>query len=76
MDRVPILGSIPLLGHLFRSSGKAREKTNLMTFLRTTIVRTSEDANRVTAQQYKSLQGLDGEGIGDIDVNDILKFDK
>ena len=74
VDRVPILGSIPVLGHLFRSSGKAREKTNLMTFLRTTIVRTSDDANRVTAQQYKSLQGLDGEGIGDIDVNDILNL--
>lgn len=75
VDRIPILGSIPVLGHLFRSSGKAREKTNLMTFLRTTIVRTSEEAERVTNRQFNALQGLDGEGIPDIDLNDILNRD-
>ena len=72
IDRVPVLGSIPLLGHLFRSSGKAREKTNLMTFLRTTIVRTQEEAEAVTARQYGALQGLDGEGIADISLEQLL----
>ena len=72
VNRVPILGSIPLLGHLFRSSGKAREKTNLMTFLRTTIVRTPEEAKEITKRQYQNLQGLNGEGISDIDVQDVI----
>lgn len=72
VNRVPILGSIPLLGHLFRSSGKAREKTNLMTFLRTTIVRTPEEAKEITKRQYQNLQGLNGEGISDIDVEDVI----
>ena len=72
VNRVPILGSIPLLGHLFRSSGKAREKTNLMTFLRTTIVRTPEEAKKITKRQYQNLQGLNGEGISDIDVEDVI----
>ena len=72
VNRVPILGSIPLLGHLFRSSGKAREKTNLMTFLRTTIVRTPEEAKEITKRQYQNLQGLNGEGISDIDVDDVI----
>jgi general secretion pathway protein D len=74
VDRVPILGSIPLLGRLFRSSGKVREKTNLMTFLRTTIIRTADEAEKVTARQYGALKGLDGNGIPEIELRDVLKL--
>jgi len=72
VDRVPLLGSIPVLGHLFRSTGKAREKTNLMIFLRPTIVRTAQEASRVTSRQYNAIRGLDGGGIPDLDVNDLM----
>jgi general secretion pathway protein D len=74
VDRVPILGSIPLLVLLFRSSGKVREKTNLMTFLRTTIIRTADEAEKVTARQYGALKGLDGNGIPEIELRDVLKL--
>ena len=74
VDRVPILGSIPVLGRLFRSSGKVREKTNLMTFLRTTIIRTADEAEKVTARQYGALKGLDGNGIPEIELRDVLKL--
>jgi general secretion pathway protein D len=74
VDRVPILGSIPLLGRLFRSSGKVREKTNLMTFLRTTIIRTADEAEKFTARQYGALKGLDGNGIPEIELRDVLKL--
>jgi len=74
VDRVPILGSIPVLGRLFRSSGKVREKTNLMTFLRTTIIRTADEADKVTARQYGALKGLDGNGIPEIELRDVLKL--
>ena len=41
VNRVPILGDIPLLGRLFRSSAESVEKRNLMVFLRPTILRDS-----------------------------------
>ena len=41
INRVPILGDIPLLGRLFRSSAESVEKRNLMVFLRPTILRDS-----------------------------------
>lgn len=72
IDRVPLLGSIPVLGHLFRSTGKAREKTNLMIFLRPTIVRTAQEASQLTARQYNAIRGLDGGGIPDLRVQDIM----
>ncbi len=36
--KVPILGDIPVLGYLFRSDSKARQKSNLLVFLTPTIV--------------------------------------
>jgi general secretion pathway protein D len=38
-NKVPLLGSIPLVGHAFSSTSHDRERTNLVVFLRTTIVR-------------------------------------
>ena len=73
IDRIPLLGSIPLLGRLFRSSGRANEKTNLMIFLRPTIVRSAQDAENVTMRQYNSMRGLDGKGIPDIDLDNLIK---
>ncbi len=46
-QRVPFLGSIPLVGWLFRSKKEAVEKTNLLVFVRPTIVRGSADAAAV-----------------------------
>ena len=42
--KVPLLGDIPLLGWLFKSSVKAREKTNLFVFITPHIIRTQVDA--------------------------------
>ena len=75
VDRVPLLGSIPIIGHLFRSTGRSNEKTNLMIFLRPTVVRSTADADRVTNRQYRALRGLDGEGIPDIDLEKFIKRD-
>ena len=38
-DRIPVLGSIPLLGNLFKSRSGSRQKTNLLVFLRPKILR-------------------------------------
>src|SRR3546814_3629952 len=37
VDKVPLLGDIPILGSLFRSKAKSKDKTNLMVFIRPTI---------------------------------------
>lgn len=37
-SRVPILGRIPILGHLFKSTSTERQKTNLMVIIRPTII--------------------------------------
>lgn len=52
VDKVPFLGDIPLLGRAFRSDSKSRSKTNLMIFLRPTIVRTAEDASALTTKKF------------------------
>ena len=42
-NRIPVLGKIPLLGTLFRSTSKERTKTNLLVFLRPTILQSTEN---------------------------------
>jgi general secretion pathway protein D len=53
---VPLLGSIPLLGALFRYKENVNKKTNLMVFLRPTIVRTAQDGFNVTVDRYNYLR--------------------
>ena len=48
LAKVPILGDIPVLGKAFQSKGKSRVKTNLMVFLRPTIIRNASDARPLT----------------------------
>lgn len=52
LEKVPVLGDIPLFGELFRSRSKSRGKTNLMVFIRPTILRTAADAQAVAERRY------------------------
>ncbi len=56
-SKVPVLGDIPLAGRLFQSNGKATTRTNLMVFIRPTIVRSKEDAQKATEQKYLYVRG-------------------
>jgi general secretion pathway protein D len=56
-DRIPVLSDIPVLGNLFRSRGRSRARTNLMIFIRPTILRTAEDAQEVAARRYNYVRG-------------------
>lgn len=55
-SRVPVLGSIPVLGHLFRSQSATKRKTNLLIFLRPTIIRTNEVLTGATAEKYRAIR--------------------
>jgi len=61
---VPLLRDIPYLGALFRWNSERHEKTNLMVFLRPTIVRAKEDIAEVSEQRYNSLRRLSQPAAG------------
>nr|WP_321441256.1 type II secretion system secretin GspD [uncultured Hyphomonas sp.] len=55
-EKVPVLGDIPVAGRLFRSEGKGLARTNLMVFIRPTIVRSRADARDATTRSYRYLR--------------------
>jgi general secretion pathway protein D len=59
--RVPGLSRIPGLGWLFRARKTDRKKTNLMVFIRPTILHNAEDARFQTNAKYRYIQDLQRE---------------
>lgn len=55
---VPLLRDIPYLGALFRWSHDTQAKSNLMVFLRPTIVRSGQDLSAISQQRYQDLRQL------------------
>ena len=55
-QRVPLLGRIPLIGALFRSDSTAKKKTNLMVFIRPTILRDDDTAAFETNAKYNYIR--------------------
>ena len=71
VSKVPILGSIPLLGKLFQSSSSTVVQKNLMVFLRPTIILDSDISNQLSNDKYnyiKARQVLTGEPSQLIDL--------
>jgi general secretion pathway protein D len=60
-QRVPGLGRIPGLGWLFRARKTERSKTNLMVFIRPTILHDDMDAQFQTNAKYRYVQELQRE---------------
>jgi general secretion pathway protein D len=56
-SKVPGLGDIPGVGVLFRSTSRERGRTNLMVFLRPTILRTTADAQGLAADRWGYMRG-------------------
>ncbi len=52
LEKIPFLGDIPGLGQLFRSRSKTRSKTNLMIFIRPTILRSAMEAQSLAERRY------------------------
>ena len=57
-QHVPLLGSIPLLGNLFKYRSTTYTKSNLMLFIQPTILRSPEAADNYTSEGYKYLRNL------------------
>jgi general secretion pathway protein D len=52
IEKIPFLGDLPLIGNLFRSRSRERNKTNLMIFIRPTIVRSPSESRAIAARRY------------------------
>jgi general secretion pathway protein D len=61
-DKVPVLGDAPFIGNLFRTDSRKRTKTNLMIFLRPTVVRDAARLNTLSNERYRAL-GLEQQGV-------------
>lgn len=61
-QRVPIIGSIPFVGSLFRARTTDKVKTNLMVFIRPKILRDSVAASLETGAKYNYIRGLQQQG--------------
>ncbi len=55
-SKVPLLGDIPILGHLFKSTNTQVEKKNLMVFIKPTIIRDGMTADGITQRKYNYIR--------------------
>lgn len=72
-SKVPILGSVPLLGRLFQSSSKGKDQQVLMMFIRPTIIRNPEDAKNLSDERFQHLISRDLDGKKKSLLNEQLK---
>jgi general secretion pathway protein D len=54
VSKVPLLGDIPVLGYLFKTTHAEKKKTNLMVFIKPTIIRDAKTMETVSSNKYKS----------------------
>ena len=70
MEKVPLLGDIPLFGALFRYETRKQTKTNLMVFLRPLVMRERSTYGPVTSERYRQM--LDEQGKARIPPSIVL----
>ena len=56
VSKVPLLGDIPILGHLFKSTSTSKRKRNLMVFIRPTIIRDGVTMNEISHKKYQYIR--------------------
>ena len=60
-SKVPLLGDIPLLGALFRSTQESHVKRNLMVFLRPTVIRDRAGLAALSGKKYSDIRVIETE---------------
>jgi general secretion pathway protein D len=56
VNKVPLLGDIPLIGHLFREENNRKVKTNLLLFLTPYIIKDQSDFRRIFERKFRERQ--------------------
>jgi general secretion pathway protein D len=76
--QVPGLGSLPIIGGLFRNDQRSHTKSNLMLFLRPVVIRNQEAANSLTVDRYDAIRALqvnsqpERTSVSDLNASPIL----
>ena len=55
-SKVPLLGDIPVIGQLFKSTSTSTYKRNLMVFIKPTIIREGMTADGITQRKYNFMR--------------------
>ncbi len=74
-SQVPVLGDIPVVGNLFKSKNTSRKRTNLMVFIRATILRDGDDAAPLTRQKLDLIRREERlkNGENAVLIDDVLR---
>ena len=56
VNKVPVLGSIPIFGKLFQSSSESAVKRNLMIFIKPTIMTDAESSELISSEKYNYIK--------------------
>ncbi len=56
ISKVPLLGDIPFIGNLFKSTTVSKRKRNLMVFIRPTIIRDGITSNKISLRKYNYIR--------------------
>ena len=77
VSKIPILGDIPLLGHLFRDTSDHKVKTNLLLFLTPYIIRDQTDFQRIFQRKMAERQQFVEQFYGQVPGYDVaVDFDR
>ncbi len=56
VQKVPLLGDLPIIGNLFKSTKNTKRKRNLMVFLRATIIRNGKVMDAISKDKYNFIR--------------------
>ncbi|MFL5347274.1 MAG: type II secretion system secretin GspD [Hyalangium sp.] len=71
VSKVPVLGDVPLLGHLFRQTTRKKTKTNLLLFLTPYIIRDQSDFRTIFERKMRERQQFVEEFYGQVPGYDV-----
>ena len=63
-DKLPVAGDIPFLGQLFRYDTRQRTKTNLLVFIKPTVVRNDSQGRALTSERYDYIMNQQEYNLG------------
>jgi len=76
VEKVSFLGDLPIIGNLFKYKKQERKKTNLMVFLRPTVIRNAEQSSSVSLDRYDYLRTQYLRGMENENNSSLLKMEK
>ncbi len=72
VQKVPLLGDIPVLGALFRSKKTDTVKRNLMVFVRSTVIKDPEKAKMLSLNKYNFMRDVQLQTATDTNTDEVL----